>query len=293
MDKFPVLSIYQFDDDGKEHEFHINTFSEHLLKHHTNVLIPHKHDFYLTVLFTKGSGWHEIDFKRHAVAPGSLFFLHPGQTHHWEFTPDVEGVIFFHSLTFFQLNCPQQALGEFPFYSTRQQEQMLQLDRERSVHFEQRLTGILEEYQSRQLFRYSKISSLVNTFYIDVARTWPAGLFRHGTEPSGYVQRFRQFEALIEEHFRSEKSASAYAERMNISAKHLNRISKECCGLTSTEVITERVLLEAKRLLSHQEFNLNEIAFTLGFEEYAYFSRLFKKHTGETPHEFRKKYRAG
>jgi len=293
MGNFTVLSIHQFDDQGKEHEFHINTFSEHLRKNHAHVLVPHKHDFYLTVFFTKGSGWHEIDFERHEVSRGSVFFLHPGQTHHWEFTPDIEGVIFFHSLAYFQLNCPRQNLSEFPFYRSRQSEQLLQLGEAATVIFSQQLNTLMQEYYSKAAYKYSKISSLLNGFYIDIARIYLENIPRQTNEDSNYTQRFQQFEALIEQHFTTEKSAAAYAGMMNMSSKHLNRISKDCCGLTSTEVITERVLLEAKRLLSHQEMNLGEIAFALGFDEYAYFSRLFKKHTGETPGEFRKRYQRG
>jgi len=290
MGNFPVLSIHQFDDKGTEHEFHINSFSEHLRKHHANVLVPHKHDFYLTVLFTHGTGWHEIDFKRHNVSPGSLFFLQPGQTHHWEFTPDIEGIILFHSLAFFQLNCPLQNLADFPFYRTRREVPLMQLESKALDLFWANLQSLSSEYQSKEPYKYSRISSLLNCFYIDAARIYAAGVPWTRTETSGYAGKFHQFEALIEEHFAGEKSAAYYAGLMNMSAKHLNRISKECSGMTSTEVITEHVLLEGKRLLSNQELNLNELAFALGFDEYAYFSRLFKKHTGETPSDFRRKY---
>lgn len=290
MTRFPILSINQFDEHGKEHEFYINLFSEHLRKHHANMLIPHKHDFYLAVLFTRGTGWHEIDFQRYDVNPGSLFFLRPGQTHHWEFMPDAEGIIFFHSLAFFQLNCPQQSLSAFPFYRTRQEQQLLKLTEHNPTDFEQRLQLILEEYRSKQLYRYSKISSLVNAFYIDSARNCEERTPAGPGDPSGYSQHFRQFEDLLELNFATEKRTSVYAGWMNMTPKHLNRIAKGVCGLTTTAVITDRILLEAKRLLSHQEMNLNEIAFALGFEEYAYFSRVFKKHTGITPSDFRRKY---
>src|SRR5690349_18695422 len=97
MSTFPTLSIHQFDEHGTEYELYVNTFSEHLQKHHAHILLPHKHDFYLSVLFTKGAGFHEIDFRRFEVQRGSVFFLHPGQTHYWEFTEPTEGIVFFHS----------------------------------------------------------------------------------------------------------------------------------------------------------------------------------------------------
>lgn len=67
----------------------------HLKSSHKHIEKPHRHDFYVTVLFTHGSGVHEIDFQSYDVQPGSLFFLSPGQIHSWELSDDTEGYIFF------------------------------------------------------------------------------------------------------------------------------------------------------------------------------------------------------
>src|SRR3989344_4252170 len=95
---------------------YIYYFSDHLQRHHTRITHPHKHNFYLVVLITKGSGFHEIDFERYEVKPGSVFFMQPGQTHYLEFSPDVEGVIFFHSMAYYQWQFPNSQLSDFPFY---------------------------------------------------------------------------------------------------------------------------------------------------------------------------------
>ena len=97
------------------------------------------------------------------------------------------------------------------------------------------------------------------------------------------------FETLLETHFHDEKSPSFYAERLHITLKHLNRICREMLGKTATEVIAGRVLLEIKRLLADRKLSVNKIADTLGFEDYSYFSRFFKKQTGQSPSDFRKK----
>ena len=77
---------------------------------------------------------------------------------------------------------------------------------------------------------------------------------------------------------------------MNITPKHLNRITQNIIGKTTSEVILDRILLEAKRVILHTGKSFSEIAIGLGYEDYAYFSRLFKQKTGLTPSQFLKTY---
>lgn len=82
-----------------------------------------------------------------------------------------------------------------------------------------------------------------------------------------------------------------YADKLNITTKHLNRITKETLYKTTTDLITEKVILEAKRLLVHSPNTFSSISEMLGFSGYAYFSRVFKSRTGKTPLEFKRAYK--
>ena len=73
---------------------------------------------------------------------------------------------------------------------------------------------------------------------------------------------------------------------MFISEKHLNRICKECLNKTTSDLIMDRIMLEAKRMLVHSTKSVPEIAEQLGYLDSSYFSRLFKKKCGKTPIEF-------
>jgi AraC-like DNA-binding protein len=79
---------------------------------------------------------------------------------------------------------------------------------------------------------------------------------------------------------------------LGITPKHLNRIAQTVVQKTATDVITERVVLEAKRMLMYLDESLVEIAFRLGYEEYSYFVRVFRKSSGMTPTQFMRKYKA-
>ena len=83
------------------------------------------------------------------------------------------------------------------------------------------------------------------------------------------------------------RSAKDFAEKLAVHVNHLNRSVKETTGKTTTNIITERLLAEAKSLLKHTDWNVSEIGYCLGFEEAAHFNNFFKKQTAYTPGYFR------
>ena len=86
------------------------------------------------------------------------------------------------------------------------------------------------------------------------------------------------------------KSPTSYADLLHITPKHLNRVSNEVLDKTATQIITDRVLLEAKRLLASRKYTVSEVANELGYIDYSYFSRVFKKNLGMSPKGFYKEY---
>src|SRR5690606_4068946 len=95
--------------------------------------------------------------------------------------------------------------------------------------------------------------------------------FRH------YQAIFSKFEKLVDKHFKKIKSASEYADLLNITQKHLNRIVKSITNKTTTKIITDRIILEAKQQLLYTDLTFKEISLKLGYTDFTYFSRLFKK----------------
>ena len=94
---------------------------------------------------------------------------------------------------------------------------------------------------------------------------------------------------MLDEHYIREKNASFYASEMAMTTKHLHRICLSCTGKSTTQLIAERLILEAKRKLVSDSKSIQEIADELGFENYPYFHLFFKKHAGETPKQFRER----
>ena len=83
------------------------------------------------------------------------------------------------------------------------------------------------------------------------------------------------------------RTAKDYAERLAVHVNHLNKVLKENTGKTTTEIIGSRVTQEAKILLKQTDWNVSEIAYSLGFEEVAHFSNFFRKQMDVSPAQFR------
>ncbi|WP_341221715.1 helix-turn-helix domain-containing protein [Polaribacter atrinae] len=288
--KIPVLKIEQFKESHSLNDFYINSFSNHIELNKKLLSKPHSHNFYLCVLFTVGSGIHEIDFNSYKVNPGKVFFLKPGQTHFWKFDTKPEGFIFFHSQEFYNLKFLDHTLQSFPFFYSNQNPPLLELSTENLNKLKLKFEEIYVEYHQKKLLRELKIINTINNIYIELTRAYTANVNIEKLVSPYYAVILENLEDLINTHFYKEKFPKFYANQLNITTKHLNRVVKKALNKTTSQLISERIILESKRLIIHSENNLANIADTLQFSDYAYFSRFFKLNTGFTPMGFRKKY---
>lgn len=288
--KIPVLKIDQFQESKLLNDLYINSFSNHFELNKKLIDKPHSHNFYLCVLFTEGFGKHEIDFNSYSVNPGKVFFLKPGQTHSWQFDTKPEGFIFFHSQEFYELKFLDHTLNSFPFYYSNQNPPVLELSEIKMNALKLKFEEVYTEYQQQNILKELKIINLINSIYIDLARAYTAEINLEKLVSSSYSLILEHLENLINEYFYQEKLPKFYSNQLNITTKHLNRVVKTTLNKTTSQLISERIILESKRLIIHSENNLAAIANILQFSDYAYFSRFFKSKTGFTPIAFRKKY---
>ena len=285
----PVYSIKKFNQDPDNLSFYANTLQEHLEKHHF-IHVPHKHDFFLSILFTKGSGTHEVDFTMYDVKPGYVFMLSPGQTHDWKLSKDTEGYIYFHSKDFYDLAHSTHKIQQFPFFESIYNSPLIILKGKNLENITRLFRETLEEHQSHKALKQQKILAMITCVYVELARCYQSNTpVQH--QHINYLSKARKLESLIDENFKTLKYPKEYAQLMSMTEKHLNRICKTSLNKTTSQLITDRIILEAKRLLVQTDLSVNQIAETLGYIDNSYFSRLFKKHESETPLNFLAKYR--
>lgn len=290
MSEITLLKINDFKTTNSPNSFYTNTIANHLQMHHSRIEKPHRHNFYAVFLFTKGTGTHEIDFNRYDVTAGSVFFLYPGQTHSWELSDDADGYIFFHSEDFYEMIYLNDSIKDFPFFESNFSEKCIYLKEHQCKQIQTLFEQIINETTNKQLKNKQLMVAYLTQMYIHLNRFHEKQNPINLTHLKHYQTLFSNFEKLVDLHFKENKSASQYADLLNVTQKHLNRIVQSVTQKTTTQIITERVILEAKRQLLYTDLTLNEIALKLGFNDYTYFSRLFKKNTGIKASDFKKQY---
>lgn len=284
MKKYPIYEIENFECNSPKNELYVNTFGNHL-KAHSFIEEPHRHNFYLLVLFTKGSGIHSIDFDTFTISPGSVFVIQPGQIHNWELSADIEGYIVFYSAAIYNLYFGNKKIEDYPFYNASTNKPELKLTEAETIEMQMYFDLMIREYEFASQHKKEKILNLLDIIHIEITRKY---LLENNHNVHSYNHKINEFGKFLEQKYKTEKSPSFYASQMNITLKHLNRICKETINETATEIITKRVILEAKRLLINKSKSVSEIADELGYANYPYFTKLFRKQTGVTPSEFRR-----
>lgn len=257
---------------------------------HRDIQFPHRHDFYQIVLFTRGSGHHTIDFDSYKVQAHQIYYMSPGQVHSWDFDADTDGYLINFNDSFFSSICHNpNYVREFPIFNTISGKPVNILDMSCCAEVEQAFAQMLEEFERGGEYKMDILRGLLTIILVKLSRVIPKGPKTPASKH--HLMLMRQFEILIETHYREKRLPKAYAEMLFITPNHLNALSNEITGQSAGALIRDRVLLEAKRLLANSDLMIAQIADQLNFEDNAYFTRFFKKYTNATPEAFRANFR--
>ena len=282
----PIYDICKLSD-FQQDDLLISRFGVYLQKH-KDLYFPHKHTFYHLVLFTKGGGKHSIDFKTFNVTPYQIYFMIPGQVHSWNFEGDVDGYVIHFTLPFFQsFLLKNEYLDQFPFFSGLTDDEVIQIQPPLQQEIISLFEGIVTESENPARMGMDMIRTLLLQMFILLSRTNTDN--KEKQLPTYNYTLLKTFQKLIEKNFATLKLPKDYAELLYITPNHLNAICNDLLGISAGEVIRNRVLLEAKRLLINLDQSVAEIGYQLNFSDNSYFTKFLKKYTGSTPEEFRKK----
>lgn len=155
-----------------------------------------------------------------------------------------------------------------------------------AVHLLQLLSFISEESLHSGVEHEFALQALLQLILIDILR------LADKSHPQQKIRKddikiFHQFNQLIETHYKEHLTLNKYADKMNITEARLNEICRRLAGSPSKRLIMDRLIQEARRLLSFSSVSITEIGYELGFKDPAYFARFFRKNTGVTANKYR------
>ncbi len=273
-------------------QFAIFDLKSYLKNNNTDTTRPHIHSFYQIIWFKQGNGTHYVDFKAFDVFANTIFFVAKNQVHYFDENLDYEGFLIHFNEAFlvqkesetdfilkcnlfnnpYQLPCYcigkdiEHILNEYILQIKRE------LENENDFGKEELLRNYLKSFLIQIQRRKNELDEIQNNtlFHLDEKR----------------LQLIR-FINLINENYTKGFTVAEYANQLFISPRTLSDLTNQLLNKTPSQMIQERIILEAQRLLLHSSLNINQIGYRLGFDDSSYFVKYFKKHTGISPSEFR------
>ncbi len=246
-------------------------------------------DHYKIYWIEDGSGAYDIDFKEFEINGCGVFCVSPGQM----FSVKSEKVKTAFQISFDkEFYCVEAHGKEIAcnglIFNNIHRASGISVGASDAPTFRSIIDNIIAELKNPGNAHRDMIETYLRMFLIHTLRLLDLQELQQGSVTHQKNKMVQDFIALVDKHFRTKHSVSDYAKELFISPKSLTKKLNALGYPTSTEIIQERILMEAKRSLKFTQESIKEIAFDLGFDDPAYFSRLFSKKEGMTPLEYRK-----
>ncbi|GMQ23363.1 response regulator transcription factor [Algoriphagus sp. oki45] len=254
--------------------------------------VPYRRRDFYKIMLVKGPGTVHYADRINEVKKQALSFSNPLVPYKWDnLAPDTQGIYCIFNPYFF-LN-----FGQIQQYEVFQPSgnHIFELRNEEVQEVERIFEKMEAEFSSEYKYKYDAIRALILELIHFGMKLQPAEIQKtqHGNASLRIASIFLE---LLERQFPIDethqtiglRSPSDFADQLNVHVNHLNRAVKEMTGKTTSQLIADRVLQEAKILLKQSNWNVSEIAYGLGFNEVTHFNNFFKKHVNLSPTHFRK-----
>jgi len=243
---------------------------------------PHKHDEYYELIFlSEGQGFHSIDTTRFIISAPEVYLLKPGELHYWQFTSIPKGFVVMVKEDEFNLLREGNLIDSFK--RVFEHKRIVFSD----ANFpENLLEDIFAEFQRDAAYSKDIIHGLLYALlgrllqYVQLDGEQPV-------KPQSVYERFVQL--LVTDCPRLHK-VNQFAELLHTTPQNLNAACRKQSGKSASELVSGRLLLEAKRYILHTDNTISEVAHILSFTDASNFVKFFKRLEGVTPIQFREQY---
>lgn len=253
--------------------------------HEMDWTIPaHRHDALHQFQFlAQGSVRGTVDGRDFEATAPVMLMLTPGSVHGFTYTPDAVG----HQLTIPTTTLQQQlggsSLAETELGASFVIAQLQPADEAECVDLFGKLA---REFLSRSAGRVHALLACATLVAVHFLRC-RGEQFGRDKPPGARDTLVQRFLALVEQHHRSHRPLAFYADALGVTADHLSRTCRNVAGQSALQMLHERLMLEARRLLAYTPMPVAEVAANLGYDDAAYFSKFFSRQVGNTPSEYR------
>ncbi len=247
---------------------------------------PHRLNFSALIYITEGKGVHYVDHKMYQIKAGTLLTLGKNQIHAFTKNRLVDGYVLPFNCTLFA-DSEQESYAELMLSALKENNVV----RDVGENIDTLFRLLVDEFQSESEFRNEVIRNLLRTIILKSVVPY----YKQGIDNTSSLRRndFYRMKTYIDDHYSQRPTASDIATALGKSVKQLNRLSKENTGCSVKELVDERVLTEAKRLLAFSQFSIVDVANQLGFNEATNLTKFFKRHTDINPKDFRQLCKMG
>ena len=274
---------------GHSQEIEIVDIAELYKEFKENLTTTHRTGFYHIIWFEKGNPTHLVDFNPIKIKPNTILFLNKNTVQRFDHKTKFEGkAILFTDSFFCKTESDTKILRNSILFNDLFSISQFQINKQGNI-FSDILQSMASELQKpKDNYQSDILQNLLHNFLLYSERERRKQDFTE-IKKSADLDFVMLFKDLLEINFKNQKQVNFYAKEIIITEKRLNQATSKVFGKTPKEIIDDRIILEAKRILAHTSNNIKEIGYELGFEEPTNFIKYFKKHSLVTPVKFREK----
>lgn len=248
-----------------------------------------RHNYYSLIMISGGEGKIKADFSTYTFGPDTLLSVAPYQPFMVQAKKELRGyAVNFHPDFFCIHKHHQEVACNGVLFNNVYEPPLTTLNPEESLTVSRLVEQMRDEMRQEALAQYELLIAYLKILLITASRAKAQQLTVINPPVSSETPfRLHDLREAIERHFRQKHSAGDYADLLHISPKALAKVTKQHYNKTLTDLIAERIIIEAKRELYLTAKPVKAIAYELGFQDEYYFSRFFKNNADVSPQLFR------